>query len=113
MNLWLLGGKDRQKSGLNIWIDMNILLWVHVKMDSQQGHTIEYRKVYSILCGSPSGKGIWGRMDTCICIAKSFCCPPETITTGYILQCQVKIYGKIFSRKQCSFKKKKLSENEN
>ena len=40
MNLWLLGGKDRQKSG----IDMNILLWVHVKMDSQQGHTIEYRK---------------------------------------------------------------------
>lgn len=106
MNLWLLGGKDRQKSG----IDMNILLWVPVKMDSQQGHTIEHRKLYSILCRSPYGKGVWGRMDTCICIAKSFCCPPETITTlltGYILQCQVKIYGKIFSRKQCSIKKKK------
>ena len=32
MNLWLLGGEDRQKSG----IDMNVLLWVHIKVDKQQ-----------------------------------------------------------------------------
>ena len=32
-------------------------------------------------CGSLDEKGVWGRMDTCICIAESFLCPSETITT--------------------------------
>ena len=26
-------------------------------------------------------EGSLGRMDTCICMAESLCCPPETITT--------------------------------
>ena len=26
------------------------------------------------------GRGVWGRMDTCVCMAESFCCLPETIT---------------------------------
>ena len=30
-----------------------------------------------MLCGSLDGKG--GRMDTCICLAESLHCPPETI----------------------------------
>ena len=30
------------------------------------------------------GGGSWGRRDTCICMAKSFCWPPETITTLFI-----------------------------
>ena len=34
----------------------------------------------SVLLGSLPGKGVWGRMDTCICMAESLCCPPETIT---------------------------------
>ena len=38
-------------------------------------------ELYSILCGSLDGQGVWGRMDTCICMAESLCCPPETITT--------------------------------
>ena len=25
-------------------------------------------------------RGVWGRMDTCICMVKSLCYPPETIT---------------------------------
>ena len=32
-------------------------------------------------------KGVWGRGDTCVCLAESLCCSPETITallTGYI-----------------------------
>ena len=32
--------------------------------------------------------GVWKRMDTCIYMAESLCCPPETITTlliGYML----------------------------
>ena len=38
-------------------------------------------KLCSVLCGSLDGKGIWGRMDTYICMAKSLCYSPETITT--------------------------------
>ena len=27
------------------------------------------------------GMGVWGKIDTCICMAKSLCCSPETTTT--------------------------------
>ena len=33
-----------------------------------------------MLCGSLDGRGVWGRMDRCICMAEPLCCPPETIT---------------------------------
>ena len=33
-----------------------------------------------MLCGSLDGRGVWGRMDTCICMAESLCCLPEIIT---------------------------------
>ena len=35
----------------------------------------------SMICGSLGGKGVWGRMDPCICMAESLSCSPETITT--------------------------------
>ena len=31
--------------------------------------------------GSLDGRGVWGRMDTCVCMTESLHCPPETITT--------------------------------
>ena len=34
-----------------------------------------------MLCGSLNGRGVWGRIDTCIRMAESLCCSPETITT--------------------------------
>ena len=34
-----------------------------------------------MLRGSLDGRGVWGRMDTCICMAELLCCAPETITT--------------------------------
>jgi len=34
-----------------------------------------------MLCGSLDGRGVGGRMDTCVCIAESLHCLPETITT--------------------------------
>ena len=40
-----------------------------------------------MLCASLDGRGVWRRMDTCICMAESLVCSPETITTlliGYI-----------------------------
>ena len=27
------------------------------------------------------GRGVGGRLDKCICMAESLCCPPETVTT--------------------------------
>ena len=33
-----------------------------------------------MLCGSLDGRGVWERMDTCICMAESLSCSPETIT---------------------------------
>ena len=38
-------------------------------------------KLCSMLYGSLDVRGVWGRMDTCVCMAESLWCPPETITT--------------------------------
>ena len=35
----------------------------------------------SMLSVSLDGRGAWGTMDTCICVAESLHCSPETITT--------------------------------
>ena len=50
-------------------------------MDNQQGPTVQYTKLCLMLCGNLHGRGIWGRMNACVCITKSLCCSPETITT--------------------------------
>ena len=34
-----------------------------------------------MLYGSLDGRGVWGKRDACICMAESFHCSPETITT--------------------------------
>ena len=34
----------------------------------------------SAQCYVAAWKGVWGKMDTCICMAESLCCPPETVT---------------------------------
>ena len=49
-------------------------------MDNQQGPTVERMKLCSMLCGNLDGRGVWGRMGTCVCMAESLCCSPETIT---------------------------------
>ena len=65
-------------------------MYVHTaifKMDNQEGPTVEHMKLYSILCGSLDGRGIWGRMDACLCMAELLHFSPETITAlliGYI-----------------------------
>ena len=37
-----------------------------------------------MLCAKLGGREVWGRMDTCICMAESLPYPPETITTVLI-----------------------------
>ena len=59
-----------------------------LKMDDQQGPTVQHRELCSMLCGSLDGRGVRGRMDTHVCMAEFLCCLPETITTlliGYTL----------------------------
>ena len=34
-----------------------------------------------MLRGRLDAMRVWGSMDTCICMAESLCCPPETIIT--------------------------------
>ena len=50
------------------------------KMDSQQSHTVQHTELCPILCGSQDGRGVWGKVDTCVCMAESLCCPSESIT---------------------------------
>ena len=60
-------------------MDKHILLYL--KMDNQQGLNKQHMELCSVLCDSPDGREIWGRMDICIWMAESFCYSPETITT--------------------------------
>ena len=50
-----------------------------------------------MLCGSLDGKGLWGRMDTCICMAESLHYSPETITTLLIVY--IPIQNEKFTKK--------------
>ena len=61
----------------------------------------------SILCGSLDGRGDWGRTDTCIYVAKSLCCSPETTTLliSYT-PIQNKKFKKMILRKLVSFLEK-------
>ena len=49
--------------------------------DNEQGPTVEHRELCSLSHGSLDGRGVWERMDICICMAESLCCLPETMTT--------------------------------
>ena len=59
-------------------MDMHTVVF---KMDNQQGPTVQHRELCLMLHGSLDGRGVWGRMDICICMAESLCCLPETMTT--------------------------------
>ena len=50
-------------------------------MDNQQEPTVYHRELCSMLCGSLNMSRVWGRMDTCVCVAESLCCAPKTTTT--------------------------------
>ena len=40
-------------------------------MGNQQGHSVQYKKLYSVLCGSMGGRGTGQRMDTCVLLTPS------------------------------------------
>ena len=48
-----------------------------------------------MICGSSlDGRGVWGRMDTCMCVPQSLYCSPKTITllVSVMLQYKIKMY---------------------
>ena len=51
------------------------------KMDSRQKPTVWHMELCSLLLASLDDRGGWQRMDTCIRMAESLCCPPEIIAT--------------------------------
>ena len=56
----------------------------------------------SMLCGSLDRRGVWGRTDTCICMAEFLQYPTETITTlliGYITIQNKKLKKKLCPKK--------------
>ena len=93
-NLWylsfLISSRDSQTQKRNLWLPEGREsqgLWegyvytVTFKMDNQQGPIVQHKELCSMLCARLDGMGIWGRMDTCICMAEFFHCSPETTTT--------------------------------
>ena len=62
------------------------------KTDNRPTRT--YRELCSMLRHSLDGRGVWGRMDTCVCMAESLRCPPESITTLFISYTPYKIESK-------------------
>ena len=63
-------------------------------MDNKHGSIIQLIDPCSMLYGSLDGSGVWGRMDTCICMAESLCYLCETITT--LLISYIPIQNKTF-----------------
>ena len=59
------------------------------KMDNQQGPTVYHRELCSMLCGSLNGRGVWGRMNTCIYMLESLSYSPEIVATLLIACIQV------------------------
>jgi hypothetical protein len=53
-------------------------------MDNQQGPTVQHMELCSALFGSLDGRGVWRRVYTCICMAETLGCPPETIATLFV-----------------------------
>ena len=54
----------------------------------------------SMLCGSLDGKGVWGRMDTFVCMAESLPCSLETITALLISWLYPNTKSKVLKNRQ-------------
>ena len=79
ITLWFPGGMDGGRDSQGVWDGHEHTAVFN--MESQQGAAGQHRGLCSVSCGSLDGRGVWGRRDTCICMAEFPCCPPETITT--------------------------------
>ena len=73
-----MGGRDSE----GVW-DQHVHTAI-CKMENPQRPTVWHRELCSMLFGSLDGRGVWGKMDTCMWMAESLCCSPETLPASLI-----------------------------
>ena len=78
-HLMVTRGKDGGRDSQGVWDGHGHTAVFN--MENQQGPAGQHRELCSVSCRSLDGRGVWGRMDTCPCLAESLRCPPETITS--------------------------------
>ena len=92
----LLGRKDGGKYVRQFGIDVYLLLYLKwttskVVLYIAQGTMLN-------VVGQSGWRGVWGRMDTGICVTESICCPREIITTLLIsyVWCMVNCFSPVW-----------------
>ena len=77
-------------------------------MDRQQKPIVQHTELCSMICASLDGSGVWGRMDTRICMAESLHRSPEAVTTLAIGYTPIQnVFG---LKEKIKMKKKKLKK---
>ena len=79
ITLWFPGRKDEGRDSQGVW-DGHAHTAVF-NMENQQGPAVQHRGLCSMSHGSLDERGVWERIDTCICMTELLCCALETITT--------------------------------
>ena len=63
-------------------LSLSVISIVCCNKTRTEGEKLTREKDVALLCPMSCGnlyrRGVWGRMDTCICMAGSLCCPLET-----------------------------------
>ena len=84
------------------------------QLSHQGSPTVWLREFCSVLHGSLEETEAWGRMDPCMCVAESLCCPPETITTLFVNWLYPSTRGKkVYKRAGGFLVEKQASQSEN
>ena len=81
INLWLQELGRRREEGIVREFGMDRYTLLYLK--SVTNKDLLYSPGNSAQCHVAAWMGVggvWGRMDTCICMAESLCCSPETVT---------------------------------
>ena len=73
---WTHGGEGMAGDFRKVMYTLLCLEWI-----TKRNLLLQHMELCSVFCVRLDGRGVWGRMDTCICMAESLRCLPETITT--------------------------------
>ena len=70
-NLMVTRGKRGGRDSQGVWDGRGHM--AVFTMENQQGPAGQPRELCSVSRGSRDGRGVWGRRDTCTCMAESTC----------------------------------------
>ena len=77
----MVTGGEGWREGIVREFETDTYTLIYLKLITNKDLLLQHRELCSMLCGGLDGREVWRRMDTCICIAESLCCAPETIET--------------------------------